>query len=114
MATIPYVIGEYSNLVIDGITSGGSFVLPTNAYLVDILVTNTTGNAITGGLKFGTSAGAIDVVTAMAMGANALGVASVTGLLKKFFSSSQTIYYDAVTLWNSANVTIEVIYQLRK
>lgn len=93
-------------------TAAGSARLPANAVIREILITNTTANAITGGLKFGTTAGAVDVVAAQAVGANATTFVTDATLLKRFFSASATqdIFWDAVTGWNSASVTIDIIY----
>jgi quinolinate synthase len=74
------------------------------------MVFNTTANAITDGLKFGTSAGGTDVVSARSVTANAFTFVPDANLAKRVFSTTvdQTIYFDAVTAWNSANVNIAV------
>lgn len=94
-------------------TAAGNFVLPANCVLRDIIVANTTANAITGGLKIGTTAGAVDIVAALAVGANAFVFVTDALLLKRAFSATvpQQIFYDAVTAWNSANVNIHFIYE---
>lgn len=93
------------------VAANSSMTLPANAMILDIIVQNTTANAITGGLKIGTTAGATDIMTALAVGANAFtrGGASI---LKTIFSPSATqqIFIDTVTLWNSANVNITIVY----
>lgn len=93
-------------------TAAGSFMLPPGGVLRDIIVQNTTANAITGGLKFGTTAGGVDIVAALAVGANGLVFVTVALFLKRLFSASvaQQIFYDAVTLWNSASVQIDCLY----
>jgi hypothetical protein len=93
-------------------TAAGNFTLPANAFIRDIIVLNTNGNAITGGLKFGTSSGGVDVVAALTVGGNALVWVTDALTLKRYFSSSssQQIFFDAVTLWNSASVEIDVYY----
>jgi hypothetical protein len=93
-------------------TSAGSLTLPSNAIIRDIFIQNTTANAITGGLKFGSTAGATDIVLALAVGANALTFVADAALLKRYFSATvaQTIFFDAVSLWNSANVNITMIF----
>jgi hypothetical protein len=94
--------------------TAGSLVLPAKGIIRHILVKNTTANAITGGLKFGTTAGATDIVAALTVGANFIGHVFDAVLLKRFFSTSatQTIFFDTVTLWNSASVDIYIIYDL--
>lgn len=93
-------------------TTAGSFVIPPGAVLRDILVANTTANAITGGLKFGTTAGGVDVVAALAVGASSLVFVTDALMLKRYFSTSlaQQIFFDTVTLWNSASVQIDILY----
>lgn len=93
-------------------TAANSFFLPANAVIRDILVINTTANAITGGLKFGTTSGATDIVAALAVGANATTFVADASLLKRYFSNSavQQIFFDAVASWNSASVEIDIYY----
>ena len=101
-----------SKLQVLGATAAGSVTLPANAVIRDILVNNTNANAVTGGLKFGSSAGATDIAAALAVGANALSFVTDALLLKRWFSTSatQSVFYDAVVAWNSANVNITIIY----
>lgn len=100
-------------ITLSGQTAAGSFILPANCVIRDVLVFNTTANAITGGLKFGTTAGAVDIVAALAVAASVTAFLTDALMLKRFFSptATQQIFFDAVTLWNSANVTIHIIYE---
>lgn len=93
-------------------TGANSFWLPANAVLRDVIVVNTTVNAITGGLKFGTTSGGTDIVAALAVGASGLVFVTDALLLKRYFSASvaQQIFFDTVTLWNSASVEIDIYY----
>jgi hypothetical protein len=95
-------------------TFGGpvSFTLPARAYIAGIILANTTPNAVTGGLKFGTASGAADVVAAVPVGANAMVAVPDAQILKRFFSLSapQPIFIDAVTAWNGASIVGAVIY----
>ncbi len=94
-------------------TGAGNFMLPQNCALRDIFIFNTTANAITGGLKFGTTAGATDIVTAQAVAASAFVFVTDATLLKRVFSptATQQIFFDAVGSWNSANVNITVVFE---
>lgn len=94
-----------------GKTVAGSFSLPANHVIDSIYVKNNTANAVTGGIKFGSTSGATDVVVALTVGASALVQVFDAALLLKFFSTSapQTIFYDAVVAWNNANVDISVL-----
>lgn len=94
-----------------GKTAAFSFNVPAGYYTAQFFITNNTANAITGGLKFGTSAGGTDVITAIAVGANAvIHVPDATVLKRRYAkASAQTIFVDAVTAWNSANIDLDVI-----
>ena len=71
-----------------GASGAGSFYLPPNAVMREIIIFNTTANAVTGGLKFGTSSGGTDVVAAQAVGASAFTFVSDATLLKRSFSTT--------------------------
>src|ERR1700676_1669482 len=96
------------NVVAPLLAAAGSVTLPTGAYLQAIVIGNVTANAITGGLKIGTTLGATDVVATVAVGANALIHITDAAILKRVFSSiaSQQLFIDAVTAWNGAIVNI--------
>lgn len=100
-------------IVLSGQTSAGSFILPANCVLREVLVFNTTANAITGGLKFGTTVGGTDVVATLAIAASVAAFLTDALMLKRFFSptATQQIFFDAVTLWNGANVNITILYE---
>src|ERR1019366_64370 len=85
-----------------GAAAAGSFYLPPNAVLREIIVKETAGNAVTGGLKFGTTSGATDVAAALAVGASAFAFLTDALMLKRTFSSTapQQIFFDAVAAWN--------------
>jgi hypothetical protein len=89
-----------------------SFAIPAKCYIDRIILFNTTGNAITGGLKFGTTLGAADVIAAVPVGPNASIVVPNAQLLKAVFSLTlpQNIGIDAVTSWNGATVIGAVVY----
>lgn len=89
-----------------------SLVLPASTYIHQIIVRNTTANAVTGGIKIGTTAGGTDVVAALTCGANCLTPVADAALLKRVFSvtATQTLSIDAVTAWNSASVEVTVLY----
>lgn len=92
-----------------------SLKVPAGAYVHNIVVQNTTANAVTGGIKVGTTAGGVDVVAALTCGANCYTFVADTALLKRLFSAtaSQQLSIDAVTAWNSASVDVTVFYSLR-
>lgn len=97
---------------IDDAAAAGSFTVPANYAIVGIYAKNSTANAVTGGLKFGTAAGGAQVVTALAVGANATVATTDANLALRIWGANQTVYYDAVTAWNSAVVDLTIV--LRK
>ncbi len=94
-------------------SANSSIIMPANSVIDYIIVKNNTANAITGGLKFGTTAGATDIVAALAVGASALVFVLDAVLLLRIFSTSATqqIFIDAVAAWNSASVDITIVYK---
>lgn len=95
-------------IVLSGVSSATSTTLPANAYIDQIFVKNNTANAVTGGLKFGTSSGGADVVVALPVAASVITVPAALILTK--FGAAQQIFIDAVAAWNSANVDITIVY----
>lgn len=92
-------------------TAAFTFPVPAGYYIKDIFVENTTANAVTGGIKVGTTDGGVDVVAALAVGANALTYVLDAALLKRIFSltAATTLYFDAVTAFNSASLNVTII-----
>lgn len=89
-------------------TAAGTISIPPNAALVAVYARNNTANAVTGGIKFGTTLGGTDIIAALAVGANAL--VAGTPLISDLSATAGTIYFDAVAAWNSASVDICVVY----
>ncbi|MCH7521407.1 MAG: hypothetical protein IIB42_06900 [Candidatus Marinimicrobia bacterium] len=79
--------------------------IPAGYRIKSIVVEETAGNAITGGLKIGTSAGGTQVVNGQAVGANAL-VDCALGTVIFSTSAGQTLYVEDVTSWNSASLDL--------
>lgn len=96
------------------LTSNGTVVVPAGYAIEHIGFQNTTANAVTGGLKIGTTAGGTEVVTAQAVGANSIDTIRGSDISKRLFNSASatTLYIQAVSAWNSASVNLRI--QLRK
>jgi hypothetical protein len=79
-----------------------------------ICFAETAGNAVSGGIKIGTTSGAADVVAATAVAGNAIGEVSSGNILKSIFSRSaaQSLFVQAVSSWNSAS--LELAFTLKK
>jgi hypothetical protein len=89
------------------LNTNGTYVVPAGMFIEAVCIENTTANAITGGLKIGTTAGGSDVLNAYTVGASLLSIID-DELLKKIFSKSSntTLYIQAVTAWNSASINL--------
>ena len=94
--------------MISNVTGATSIVVPANMYILGIVIDSTNANSITGGIKIGTSLGATDVVSVFAVTGNSLSHIPSSLILKRIFSktASTTLYIDAVTLFNSANISV--------
>lgn len=88
------------------LAANGTFTVPSGMTIESIVFENTTANAVTGGVRFGSTNGGSEVVTAQAISANGVGQIMDANILLKFFSSTaqQILYIQAVTAWNSASV----------
>lgn len=100
-------------------TAANSPILPANAYIEAIIVQETAGNALTGGLDVGT-AGSSDqtIVAAFAIGANAVINIPSASILKHVFPTSgttgpaaQQIFFNAHTSWNSGSIQVTILYR---
>lgn len=98
--------------VLTGTTSVQLPTLPASAYIREIIVDNSTANAVTGGIDIGTTAGAADVVSALTCGANCLTFVGDVALLKRVFSKTaqQALFILGHTAGNSANLNVTIVY----
>jgi hypothetical protein len=85
--------------------------LPAGAYIDSIIVQETSGGAVTGGLDIGTATGGTQIVSALTCGASCLVSVADTAILKRVFSSTAptAVWVQAHTNFTSGpaiNVTI--------
>jgi hypothetical protein len=100
-----------TSLQYTGITGNSTFIIPKNYYIESIYIKNTTANVITGGIKIGTSSGGTQVISALAITGSYNDITEDSSvILKKFFSDTAdtTLYIQAVTSWNSANINVNI------
>ena len=100
-------------------TAANSPTLPANAHIDAIIVQETTGNAVTGGLDVGV-AGSSDatIVSAAAIAANCVCSIAQAAILKTVFPTSgtagptaQQIYFNAHTNWtDGATIYVTILY----
>lgn len=98
--------------VATGTTNFPIGIIPAGAYIQQIIFSNSVAAAVTGGISIGSTASGTDVVAAQACGASCLTFTTDALTLKRVFSltAPTTLHAAAVTAWNSANVTITVVY----
>lgn len=101
----------FGSIVATGITANGLVgTVPASAYIREIIVQNSSANAVTGGVGFGKTAAATDVVTALTCAANCLTFVADSAIKLRVFASSQPLYLSAVTDFNSAVLNVTVVY----
>ncbi len=85
-------------------------IVPPGYRIASILIEETAGKTVTGGVDIGTTASGSEVVNAEVVGANSVVMAALSGT---FFgtSSAQTLYISAATAWNSASVNVTVVME---
>jgi hypothetical protein len=90
-----------------------TLVLPAYAFIKYIIVEETAGNAITGGVNVGDSGSATRFLSGTAVGANANVVVvptNLNGSSSTGIPTADTILVVAATSFNSASVNVSVIY----
>jgi hypothetical protein len=85
--------------------------LPAATYIQHIIMQETAGAAVTGGVKVGSTSGGADIVAAQTVGASSLNYVTDAALLKRVFSTTaaQPLFVTPATAGNNANVTITVV-----
>lgn len=94
-----------------GNTANFTITIAAAFQMMSVQLHETAGNAITGGLRIGTTDGGTDVVVAQAVGSGVFLVVPDAALLKRVFSTSvdTILYCQAVGAWNSASLNVGVI-----
>jgi hypothetical protein len=104
------LLAELASVRLSAVAADATFNVPAGYAIEAITIRNTTGNAVTGGIKIGTTAGGTDVVAAQAVAANSLVTVADAAILKRYFSATleTTLYFEDVTAWNSASLEVAV------
>lgn len=91
-----------------------NITLPAYGWIIGIVLCETAGNAVTGGLNVGDAGTAAKFASAVTLGANACTVATLaanSGVnAPSGVPTADPIVVNAVTSWNSASVNITVLY----
>ena len=109
----PYRSLVFNTGVATGTTDFAIGILPPGAFVQSIVVSNSTANAVTSNISIGTTANGTDVVASLACGANCVASApGTTTIAKAAFSTTAatTLHMAAIGAWNSANVTVTVVW----
>jgi len=89
-----------------------NFTIPHAAgkRMTGIYLAERNGAAITGGVRIGTAAGGAQILAATAVAANSLtyAVPLLNGALSL---AAQTLYIEAVTAWNGAQLDVVIEYE---
>lgn len=100
-------------------TTGNITVVIPKGYILDkVYMKNTSVNAVSGGIRIGTTSGNTDVMLVSTVGAGYNDVidSAAAGLTKKMFlqgdTQDTTLYVQAVTAWNSASV--DFVFVIRR
>lgn len=102
------VRSSLQDLFLEAVTANATIDVPAGNAIGVAYITNKTANAVTGGIRIGTTPGGSEVLAATPVGPNALVRASGMGV--QWFSNTvpQTLYIQAVTIWNSASLDIVI------
>ncbi len=105
------VLPVYVPTQLKNFEADGTYAVPGGFQIEGIIIENTTANAVTGGIRIGTTAGGTQVVVAQPVGANALLKIMDADILLKVFSVSAptSLFVEAVTNWNTASVNFYFI-----
>jgi hypothetical protein len=91
-----------------GVTADDTLTLPARSRARSVYFRNNTANAVTGGVKIGTTLGGTDFLNAFAVGASTEAHANTA--ITAYATTDQTLYVAAVTDWNGANIDILIEY----
>ena len=113
--------GTLYTLVMTGITANtttaNSPILPAGAFIHAIVIAETAGNAVTGGVDIGTAASGAQIASAFAVGASSLSAITGATILLRLFGTgplpaSQQIFFTCHTACNSASLNATIVYSL--
>lgn len=92
------------------LSANGTLTLPKGYFMERIWFKNRTANAVTGGIRIGTAGGGTQVVTAQAVAASVQAVITptISGYSLAQPQVDATLYIEAVSAWNSAEVDVVV------
>lgn len=99
------------NKSVKNLTSNGTIDIPAGHCICQLVIENTTANDVLGGIKIGTTNGGTEVIASLTATGNTLSHCPDATFIKKIFSMSATttLFIQAVTSWNSANINITVL-----
>jgi hypothetical protein len=109
------------SLVQTGITASttattSTITLPANAVIIAIVLQESAGNAVTGGIDIGNATSATAYASAVALGANALVAVADSALTRVYPATTPTVSEKVLTAChtscNSASVNITILYSL--
>lgn len=91
-----------------------TLTLPANAFIVGIVMQETAGNAVTGGVDIGNATSATAYISAVALGANALVAVADSALVRVYPATTPTVSEKVLiachTGCNSASFNVTIFY----
>lgn len=100
---------QHGTLYLNQAQANATVVVPAGCVVAGITIRNKTANAVTGGIRVGTTNGGAEVVTATAVAGSAFVASTINAYTLS--TSAQTLYIQAVTSWNSAVLDVVVHYR---
>ena len=90
----------------DAQTANFTVTVPAGFVIQTVYIRNTTANAVTGGIRIGTTDGGTEIVSSIPVGASEFVFYHDGGLIST--TADSTIYIQAVTAWNSSSLDVRV------
>lgn len=94
----------------NALAANGTITQPAGSILRRMYIRNNTANAVTGGIRVGTTAAGVDIHATMAVAASAMVVG--TPLIPAYSATARSLYVEAVTGWNSASVDVVFDFEM--
>lgn len=90
--------------------AANAVTLPGGTYIDRIIIQETSGASITGGIKIGTTSGGTQVAAALICASGCLTWVPDASISTRIFSANTPLFIDAVSAFNSGRVNITIMY----
>jgi hypothetical protein len=93
----------------NSVSANAQISLPANSMILAIVINETAGNPISGGLNVGTTSGASNVL-ALPVAANSTSGVNNSSLNNAVFLTAASLFLSAGSAWNGASINVSVSY----